>query len=238
MWNRLISWWEVRTRGKDLRGPLPIQKDVLKDRHSSAEIQVMSILALLLFLPLVGLAYYWYSGPQRAEKELADGIRLTTPGHYDEAAMMLTKALGTLSDSHPNRYMAFLMRATANRYLGNKDRAREDYAKAIELRPDCARCYSERASLLRELKEYSLALEDLDRAQASGKTAEDYAERASIYEETNEMKKAIEEVTKAIALREQWPQLYRVRARLRKAIGDQAGFDEDKAFVIKLDGRW
>ncbi len=80
--------------------------------------------------------------------------------------------------------------------------------------------------------------EDLDRAQASGKTAEDYAERASIYEETNEMKKAIEEVTKAIALREQWPQLYRVRARLRKAIGDQAGFDEDKAFVIKLDGRW
>jgi len=238
MWEKLVAWWEFRTRSKELRGPLPIHVDVLRDRSSKAEIQVMSILALLVVLPIGAAAYYYYTASQRAERDLADGIRLVTPGHYEEATMLLTKAIDKLSNSHPNRYMAYLMRASAYRQMGERDRSKQDFAQSIALRGDCARCYVERAGLEREMKDYTHALEDLDRAQAFERTPENHVERASIFEEQNKLPQAIEELSKAISMRENWPHIYRARARLRKATGDMEGFEADKQAVIRIDHGW
>ena len=202
MWEKLVAWWEVKTRPKELRGPLPIHMDVLRDRSSKAEIQVMSIIALLVVLPLGGAGYYFYTANDRAERELTDGIRLVSPGHYDEAVMMLTKALDKLSASNPNRYMGYLMRGSAYRIMGERQKSREDLSQAIALKQDCGRCYVERAGLEREMKEFQAALDDLDRAQVFDKAPENYVERAMIFEEEKKPEKAIEEYTKAIALRE------------------------------------
>ena len=238
MWDKLVSWWEIKTRRKELRGPLPIHIDVLKDRTSKAEIQIMSILALLIVLPIGAGGYYFYTASARAERDLADGTRLVTPGHYEEATMLLTKAIDKLSNSHPNRYMAYLMRGSAYRQMGDRDRSKQDLNQALILRGDCARCYVERAGLEREMKDYAHALEDLDRAQAFERAPENHVERAAIFEEQNKIPQAIEEYTKAIALRENWPHIYRARGRLRKAIGDMEGFEADKQAVIRIDHGW
>ncbi len=239
MWSKLIGWWEMRTRGKELRGPLPIQLDVLRDRHSRAEVQVMSIVAFLLAVPLLIFGYvYFFGGNQRAEQDLADGTRMVSPGHYEEGIMLLTKALDKLGSSHPNRYMGYLMRGTAYHMVGERQKSTDDLVEAIRLRPDCGRCYTERAGVERELKQYSEALEDLDRAQPIENTPDIHYDRAMIYEETNQPAKAIEEYSKAISMRDGWPHMYRARAKLRKQVGDMTGYEEDKQMVIRLTGGW
>ncbi|MEO8025926.1 MAG: hypothetical protein ABI823_05615 [Bryobacteraceae bacterium] len=238
MWNKLIGWWESKTRRKSMKDSQSIHASVLRDRTSKAEIQVMSILAVLVIVPLAALAYYFFAGGPRGEATYADGIRLVSPGHYKEAIVKLTRAIDELPKDDPKLYMAYLLRGMSYRYEGDRAKGREDLNKAIELRADCARCFVERAGLLRELKEYALALDDLDRAQTLDKQAEIYVERGSIYEAQNQPQKAIDEYTKAIGMREEWPYLYRARARLRKQIGDLEGYEADKARVVSSGIVW
>ena len=57
----------------------------------------------------------------------------------------------------PKMVEAYLMRSNCHRYLGAYDKSLFDCGKAIELNPECARAYDQRAVVYRELADADVA---------------------------------------------------------------------------------
>jgi len=97
--------------------------------------------------------------PSYAEPYYNRGTVYSGRKEYDKAIPDYTKYVSLIDDPV---YLAdgYINRGIANRYLGNPQKALEDFSKVIELRPKWQNGYRARALLYREMKKPDLATAD------------------------------------------------------------------------------
>jgi tetratricopeptide (TPR) repeat protein len=133
-----------------------------------------------------------------------------------------------------------------------------DYTRALELDPDCAMAYFERARALAEIKDYDAALLDygvffrLEQASAAaagysrsglqqGAGSEwlacAHGERASLYMAMGSFQLAVEDYSKVIELTPEVAVGYLGRSRAYEMLSDHARAAEDFKKAIEIDPR-
>ena len=122
----------------------------------------------------------------------------------------------------------------------DNNRGLADLNKAIELEPDNAHAYMNRAAFYSlDLEDYNAAIADLTRAieieKQNSELALYYYQRGECYQKLNMYAEAIADYTKYISLTEQkdpksvlLPWAYKLRAECYEAIGDKAKAQADK----------
>ena len=124
------------------------------------------------------------------------------------------------------------------RNLGSRQKALEDYDKAIELAPDYANAYLERGILYHNLGEFPKALRDYDKKIELNPKCEKceiaYFNRGLLYGEFKEFEKAIKDFTRAIQLDTKYKNAYLNRAYAYEALGQKALAEADRKAAAEL----
>jgi tetratricopeptide (TPR) repeat protein len=137
-------------------------------------------------------------------------------------------------------YNTYYYRGNTWNYLGDKDKASDDYSKVIELKPDSADAYKKRGDIKNDKKDYSGALADWQYAIRLNPSLADaylyYAQGLARYNLGNK-KEAIPEFSEAIRLKSDFADAYYFRGNARNDIGekDNAIADYEQAIRFKPD---
>lgn len=114
--------------------------------------------------------------PQKSQKHLEDGIQLLYKSQFKEAVSELDKAIEYNNDSHE----AYFYRASAYFNMKEVEKAKLDYQKAIDLKPDYADACFNLARIYDFEKNYDMACYYYRIAYESGKpNIGDYVRRCS-----------------------------------------------------------
>ena len=142
----------------------------------------------------------------------------------DEAAVAAFTAALEINPVHVTTRLA---RAEANRRLGKKGDARDDYEKAIKSDPNNARAYARLASLHRSNKDYSDGLDTIRKALVEiGQAPEIYVEQGLLYLAQGRDGLAELVLLKAVELNKKEPAIYNALALVSMARGkDQLAFN-------------
>jgi tetratricopeptide (TPR) repeat protein len=92
----------------------------------------------------------------KAEALIRGGSKHFIDEQYEQAVKLYTEAI----ELAPGRAIAYNMRGSAYRALGNIDRAMADYNRAIEINPDYWVAYKNRGALHLQYENYPAALDD------------------------------------------------------------------------------
>jgi tetratricopeptide (TPR) repeat protein len=201
---------------------------------------------------------------QRAEDE---GRRLLKATRYPEAILSFDHALALKSDLpeayllrgrarmavssvapairdfdtvirlRPGDAEAFVERAQAHLRQENYAAAIEDCGMALARNPKIALAYTLRAIALRQSGSPQQALEDLNRSVDLAPSESNYFQRAATYQALGKHKLAVADLDRVIVLKPDGPQAYFARAQSRRALGDEAGANQDHKQGLLLDGR-
>lgn len=147
----------------------------------------------------LGVDALYHRGVARLDRTEADQA-------IDDAARLaeFDKSIGdfaSVTRLHPKHMMAYRCRAKAYDRVGENKKAKEDYERAIALKPDYARVFHKRA-LKRRHVDPTLALKDLDEAiRYDDRFAEAYYTRGLLRRKIPvEIDKAIDDLEKAVSL--------------------------------------
>ncbi len=135
----------------------------------------------------------------------------------------------------PDGYHAYLYLALVRQAQHRLDEASELFdeaiAKANKQRPFVqAHLYGQRARLQRQRQKLDLALRDLNQAVKLAASAEDHAERGRILFALKEREQAVRAFNKAIDLRPDEPEVYRLKAEALRALKK----DKEAAQALEL----
>jgi len=121
---------------------------------------------------------------------------------------------------------------------GDYDHAIQDYAKAIELKPDFAEAYFNRGLAYNNKGDYDRAIPDFTKTiKLEPDHAEAYNSRGIAYDHKGDQDRALKDYTKAIELNPDYAKAYNNRgiAYYNKADYDRAILDYTKAIELKPD---
>ncbi len=119
LWNAIKPPPAVPRKADTPRGLNPNQKRLL---WGSATL-------VILVVGVWQVSSYIASAPMRAQKVYEQGMAQMTPGHYNDAVKLFTKAI----EIYPQLSEAYLERGNAQNISGEKEGAIADYDKAIEM---------------------------------------------------------------------------------------------------------
>ena len=120
---------------------------------------------------------------------------------YDSAVTLLNLVEEQLSEDSPQRVIPLAKRASFYGLLGQHERALTDYGRVINLQPEDAKWYGERALVLRQMKRYDEALANYAQAiELEPKTAKWLSERASLLRDIERCEEALADYSRAIEL--------------------------------------
>jgi tetratricopeptide (TPR) repeat protein len=158
------------------------------------------------------------------------GLRLSKRA-FKEAAAYYDRALAAA----PENGSALIGRALVYRYNHDADNAETLLTRAVELYPNWASAYGERARLYRDAKRPSLALADLNIAKELAPM--DYwiaTDRGSVLIDLRQKRAALEEYQRAIGLEPENFLAYVYSAGLKDEFGDYDGAEHDYAELARL----
>lgn len=113
-------------------------------------------------------------------------------------------------------------------YMGEMEKAKEEYTCAIEIDKEYIDAYYNRGLLYMRQKEYERGIEDFSQAIALDPEMVDaYCNRGNAYLHIGEIAQALEDYNAALRLYPQDPQLYYNRAIIYLAMGDKGKAMED-----------
>ena len=152
----------------------------------------------------------------RADFEAA--VEAVKKGKRDEAIGLLTKVIDSKEVQGEQLATMYYTRGDLHSQTGKLDQAIADYTKAIEIMPDHAAAFHDRATAYALQKKFTEALDDLSRAQfLVPQSPLPYFNRGRVYEMMNRKNGAIAEYRKARAvapkMREPQDALKRLGAR-------------------------
>lgn len=120
--------------------------------------------------------------------------------------------------------------------MGDLEVAKEDYNKAIKIKPVYANAYNNRGNVRLKQKDYVRAIDDYNEAiQFSIEFAEAYYNRGIAHENLGNYSSAIEDYDRTIDLDPNNVDAYLRRAVAKRNLGDCVGATEDFDKVIELD---
>jgi tetratricopeptide (TPR) repeat protein len=171
-----------------------------------------------------GVSSYIASAPARAQAAFQDGMRLMSPGKYQQAVERFTNA----TTIWPPLTSAYLERGLAHLNLHEMDLAAADLEQAIKLDPNLPEAHTALGNLYRERGDLNRAVNEFTLAINLASTVDAYDQRGHLYESLGEHQKALEDYNRAISELPEFPHLYRARAVTRQNLGDEAGAKEDR----------
>ncbi|EEY02286.1 tetratricopeptide repeat protein [Brucella neotomae] len=131
---------------------------------------------------------------------------------------------------------AYANRALVDRYMGDNNKAVQDYSRAIQLNPQYDAAYIGRGNVYRQAGHLDQALNDFNQAIALRTTdGRAYHNRGLIYQAKGLHKQAIEDFSKAISLNSTAPEPYNGRGISYVALGDYDNAFDDFNTAITLD---
>lgn len=162
------------------------------------------------------------------------GIAALEAADYHQAVDALTRAyrlsLGDLAEVLLYRGMAFA-------YLGEEERALEDFNESLQRNPYRADAYNERGTLFRLRGDHTAAVRDYSNALAIDPALYEAAyHRALAYEALNETTAAEADLTRALELNPDITTAYELRGRLRAARNEYDGAISDFERYLRLGG--
>jgi len=176
--------------------------------------------------------YYWItSAPDRAEQRYQAGMKFMRPGQYPQAVAECGRALSTW-DGHAR---AYLQRGIARQILGDLDGALTDFEKAAQLDPGLAEAFTGRGTILRDRGDVRGAINEISKSIALKATMDGYFQRGQLWERVGEHQKALEDFDRAIAEERDAPYIYRARGVAKRALGDIAGYEQDRDTANTLE---
>lgn len=165
------------------------------------------------------------------------GIAYLNLGDNEKAVADLT----TYLNSFPADIDAVYSRGVASQKLQHYDAAIPDFTKVIASQARPAAAYSLRGSCQRALHHDDAAIADFTKAieleLTPSNNIDNYYQRGSAYESLGQREKALDDYTKAIEFSSERPFVYLARGRLRKALGDNKGGDQDLATAKQIEER-
>src|SRR5262249_29628945 len=153
-----------------------------------------------------------------------------SPADPESALKELDKAVH-LNDSYLEAYNE---RGHVRNALRDFEGSIADYTKAIELKPDNARLYVNRATIQirKPMPDLDAALQDLEEAvRLDGTMAEAYSTRGNLWCARKEFPKAIADYDRAIELNPNNPAFYKNRGMAYRQLGKTELSDKDFARV-------
>lgn len=172
----------------------------------------------------VGAYLYAEAAPSRAEATFQAGMKLMSPGKYEEAIRKFDRAVSTW-EGHAG---AYLNRGVAKQILGDADGALADFEMASAVNPKLAEPHTARGLILRSRKKVGDAIEAFTKSIQLNPTVDAYYQRGQLLEELGDHAKALQDFNKAIALDRAAPFVYEARSMTRRALGDARGSAEDR----------
>ncbi|AXW63845.1 hypothetical protein CJO94_18685 (plasmid) [Ralstonia solanacearum] len=130
----------------------------------------------------------------------------------------------------------FCMRARSFLAQGRTDDALALYGDVLQVDPDNALAYADRGTAYAMLKEFDLALSDLERALALGYVdVSTYCTIGTVYFEMKQLKKALDYLSKAIGLDVSYPFSYYNRSNVLHELGDDMAAIADLEKCLELN---
>jgi tetratricopeptide (TPR) repeat protein len=167
--------------------------------------------------------------------------------HYIEAEPMSQDFVTAVSrllkkiDAAPSFSTALLARIYSNRgiayrELNEREKALEDFNRAIELDPDDARAYGNRGITQRVLKRDEQALADLNRALSLDDTMDwVHVARGEVYRHLGEYQRALEDFNRAITIDPDYAAAYAGRGRVYYKLKQYEQAARDLEHGLELD---
>jgi tetratricopeptide (TPR) repeat protein/predicted Ser/Thr protein kinase len=175
---------------------------------------MVAAVAAVLLASLSAAGWSYFNRPQ-VDPELL-GQTLAKQHDYAGAVNAFTKAIARKPD-----FAAYFGRAGAYQRMEQKEKAIDDYAEAIRLKPDSAQAYHDRAVCEMKLGRTDDAIHDYDRALELDPTNPlTWNGRGAIYLQKGGYKKAIKYFSKAIELDPNFAKAYENRAAAEKKLSD------------------
>ena len=179
-------------------------------------------------------AYYWIaSAPDRAESRFQSGMRFMRPGQYPQAVAEFSGAIG-IWDRHSG---AYLQRGVAKQVLGDADGALRDFEQAARIDPSLAEAFTARGTILRDRGDVRGAIDEITKSVGVRATMDGYFQRGLLWERLGEHQKAIEDYDRAIAQERDAPYVYAARGIAKRALGDIAGYEQDRDTSIAIENK-
>lgn len=225
-------WNALRPPRKDNRyKPAPPSPKVLEMRRRQRRLITFTLAVFVAGGASAWTYNYIASAPDRADKEFQQGMKMMSPGKYQDAVVHFTQAL-SIYKQLPD---AYLERGNANRILGEMDAALADYQAAADLNPVLPEAHSGIAMIYIERHDTEHALEHLNKSISLHPTVEAFYQRGQILESLGQHEKAIADYDRAIAEETDSPYMYRARALAKANLGDQEGAHADRAIALKIE---
>jgi tetratricopeptide (TPR) repeat protein len=173
---------------------------------------------------------YLVTAPLRAQKVYDQAMLSMTPGHYDEAVRLFTKAV----DIYPQLSAAYLERGNAENILGETEGAIADYDKAIEM-GNLAAAYTARGRIYLQRGDPKRAEGDFTRSIGVEPSSDAYFQLGQINEAAGDHEHAILNYDQALHIQPDSPDIYLARGQAKKAKGDDEGAlaDRNQAYSIE-----
>jgi tetratricopeptide (TPR) repeat protein len=224
------------TRWRKAVAPLPSREKPDAEELVQRARRRRLIHTTITVLLLLGAGWFVYSymagGPERAQAEIALGMRQVAAGANAEAIRHFDKAISI----SPDLAGAYLDRAIAEHNSGDRGAALIDLEKAVELDPSLTRAYNLRGQIFAENGDARKAIDEFTKSLKAKPELEGYYQRGLAHERLGEHMEAIADFDSAIAEFPDAPYTYRARASARRALGDDEGADADQKIAARLEG--
>jgi len=211
--------------------PPPPNAEQRAQRRKQRRLVWGTVAGMLLLVVAWQVYQYIASAPQRAEQQVQAGVRLLSPGHYEDAIVQFGEAL----EKNPNSWNAYFQRGIAKQNLGSLDAALSDFQVALQLKPDLLDARTARAEIFRQKGDRPHAIEELSAVIAQKPTVEAHNSRGLAYAELGRHAEAIPDFTWVIEELRDAPFAYFARARSKRALGDLEGALQDEATANTFD---
>jgi len=224
------------TRWRKAVRPLPRETPsaaLLAQRRRQRKL-IHRTLGVLLLAGAGGLLYsHFASAPERAQAEVALGVKKLGPGTYTEALLHFDRAI----QIWPQYGEAYLNRAVAEHDVSQPGPALVDLDKALDLDPSSTRAHNERGQIYMETGDTHQAIAEFSKSIRLRPTLDGYYQRGEAYEKLGEHQKAIADFDAAIVESQEAPYAYRARGVAKLASGDREGAaaDQEKARQLERD---
>jgi tetratricopeptide (TPR) repeat protein len=223
----VIPWYE--RLWQTVRPPKPVPSTRPPMTKPQRRLLASAVVAALT----VGVAWYAFdrvtNAPARAQSAYQEGMRALGPSDFARAVGKFSESIA-LSETA----VARLERGNAYKNLRQDEQALADWSRAIELDPNLAAAYAARGTYYRTAQEHRLALADLDRSIQLAPSVDGFFQRGQVYVALGQYDQAIQDYDRAITQRRDAPYVYLARSIAKRALGDEAGFQQDQKLATEL----
>jgi len=188
----------------------------------------------MLILLLVTWTYRRSVDPLEAQQSFEQGKRFFKATQYPEAILSFSRALVLRNDLVD----AYLFRGRANAVSGHLDLAVQDFSKVIQLRPQGAEAFVERATARLNQEDYPGVIADCEEAlKRDPRIALAYSLRGRALSQEGSPERALEDLNRAVELAPDHANYFQ-RAATYQQLGQHklALADLDEVIALKPDG--